>query len=55
VTIKASDRTYVVDNRGCLRVLDYHPNGVENSDIYVSQDTPEAEYNGAPSAEDNNV
>ena len=33
-TIKTSDRTYIRDERGTLRVLDYTKNGVENSEIY---------------------
>jgi hypothetical protein len=33
--IKASDRTYIRDARGTMRVADYNANGVENSDVYV--------------------
>lgn len=33
--IKASDRTYVRDARGTLRVADYNANGVENSELYA--------------------
>jgi hypothetical protein len=34
--IKASDRTYIRDAKGTMRVADYKANGVENSDIYTT-------------------
>jgi hypothetical protein len=40
IEIKASDRTYVQDAKGTLRVLDYNINGVENSDVYVAPPAP---------------
>jgi len=39
-TIKASDRTYVQDEHGTLRVLDYNINGVENSEVYKPKQAP---------------
>ena len=37
-TVKASDRTYIRDERGTLRVLDYNPNGIESSAIYAKRE-----------------
>lgn len=36
--IKASDRTYIRDAKGTMRVADYNANGVENSDIYAGEE-----------------
>jgi hypothetical protein len=40
IEIKASDRTYVQDEHGTLRVLDYNVNGVENSELYQEKEVP---------------
>jgi hypothetical protein len=34
--VNASDRTYISDAKGTLRVLDYNANGVERSDLFVA-------------------
>ena len=38
--VKASDRTYIRDERGTMRVLDYNRNGVEESAILEPKKAP---------------